>query len=119
MAKSLGGVILPDAIEWLGRYDWTGVAQNRARTLSGALVVWAQSLQRGQPINLVAREEVSWLELATVTALQALAATPGGSHVLVWESESHQVAFAEPAVRFEPIWPHYPQHFASIQLLTL
>lgn len=128
MARTLGGIALPDgsgqhgSMEWTDRHNWQPVAQASTRTLSGALVLWERGLSEGRPITLEARERVCWLATATVEALQALAATPGGTHTLVWNAESYRVAFrrdAGAALEFSPVLPHAALHFGRINLVTV
>jgi len=122
VAKSLGGVVLPDQLEWLDRYDWAGVAQRSERTLAGAVIITSAPLARGRPITLEARERVAWLPQATVAAIAALAAVAGASYPLVWEDESYDVVFRHderPAFTVEPLFPHGDQYVAEIKLATI
>ena len=117
MAKQLDSIILPDSMEWPGQLDWTGIARSSRRTLGGGLVVTEQPLLRGQPIELIARDQVTWLDLATVTALHALASAIGASYPLIWESSSYTVIID--SLQFRPIWPHHDQHTGRIRLTTI
>ena len=127
MAKSLGGVALPDgtdeygSIEWPDRYDWAPVAQRQARTLGGALVVYEAALTAAQPVTLEAREPVCWLPEATVQALAALAAVADASYTLTFGAESYRVAFdhARAALEMTPIWPHAALFTGRIRLITI
>ena len=117
MAKQLDSIVLPDSMEWPARLDWTGLARSQQRTVGGGLVVWDQPLLRGQPIELIARDQVTWLDLSTVTALHALASAAGASYPLVWEGDSYTVIID--SVQFRPIWPHHDQHTGRIRLTTV
>ena len=128
MARTLGGVALPDgtgqygSIEWTDRYDWSPVAQAQARTLSGALVVFEAALTAGRPITLEARDGVCWLHDDTLAALLALAAVVDASYTLTWAAESYRVAFDHgrgQAIQAAPIWPHHALHTGRIQLITV
>ena len=117
MAKKLDSILLPDSLEWPNQYDWSGISRSQRRTLGGGLVVIDQPLQRGQPIELLARDQVTWLDLATVTALHALASAVGASYPLIWGGDSYTVIID--ALQFRPIWPHHDQHTGRIQLTAV
>ena len=117
MAKQLDAIILPDSMQWPNRLDWTGISRSKKRTLGGGLVIIDQPLQRGQPIELVARDSVTWLDLATIEALQVLASAAGATYPLIWESANYTVMID--AIQFRPIWPHHDQHTGRIQLTTV
>lgn len=110
MAKTLGGVTLPEQIRWQDRY--TGAGRGRIFSvltdISGAsnnAVVVEQSIATGREITLVCELEENkvndWFRIADITAINALADT-GGSLSLVWDAESYIVAFREYPT-FEPI----------------
>lgn len=122
MAKTLGGISLPDQLEWSDRYDWDPVAQDVRRTLGGGQVLFAQSLHAGRPVTLIARDRVAWLPSATLAALRGLAAIPGGTHTLEWDGEMHSVAFRHhepPAIAVEAVFPHGDQYFGTLKLITM
>ncbi|MBF0341471.1 MAG: hypothetical protein HQL95_10995 [Magnetococcales bacterium] len=117
--KQLGDLILPDSIQWTNRYAWAPVAQETARTLGGSQVVWSTSLTGGRPIDLEAADEVTWLTLAQVEAIHAMAMQPGGVFTLTWEGEEFQVMFRHqdpPATSFTPIRPHSNLFNGSLKL---
>ena len=120
--KKLGDLILPDSLQWTDRWDWSPVAMETARTLGGTPVVWSQPLSGGRPVTLEAQEDVTWLDLATVEAIRAMAAQAGASFNLIWEFEAHTVMFRHddaPAVSFQPLWPHHDLFTGTLKLMTV
>lgn len=117
MAKQLDSILLPDSLEWPNKYDWSGISRSQRRTLGGGLVVIDQPLQRGQPIELLARDQVTWIDLATVQALQVLASAAGASYALIWDAITLTVMID--AIELRPIWPHHDQHTGRIKLTTV
>ncbi|MBF0283144.1 MAG: hypothetical protein HQL51_01645 [Magnetococcales bacterium] len=120
--KSLGGVLLPEGLEWKDRRAWSPVVQEVTRTLSGKQVIFCGALVGGRPITLEAEDGVAWISALTVEALEALAAVPGAVYVLGWEGESFNVMFRHhepPAVDFSPIWPHHDLHVGTLKLMTV
>ncbi|MBF0625848.1 MAG: hypothetical protein HQL82_13695 [Magnetococcales bacterium] len=120
--KKLGDLILPDSLQWTDRWAWSPVAMETARTLGGAPVVWSQLLAKGRPITLEAAEDVTWLDLATVEALEAMAAQTGAAFTLIWEGASRSVMFRHfeaPAISFQPIWPHHDLFTGTVRLMTV
>ena len=86
--KKLGDLLLPDGLQWADRHDWSPVAQEVARTISGAQVVFCAAISGGRPVTLAAEEGVAWLSLAVLEELSSMAALPGVSYQLEWEDES-------------------------------
>ena len=122
MAKQIGSLVLPDSMEWTNRYQWSPVAQSLARTLSGNQVIYSQPLNKGRPIILSAASGVTWLGLADVLALDAMAAIPDATYSLIWEAETFTVMFDQDqrgAIQFSPIWPHHDSHTGEIRLITV
>ncbi len=120
--KQLDSILLPDSLQWKNRYDWSPVAQETARTLGGGHIVWNTPLVGGRPIDLAAEDDVTWLTLAQVVAIYALASQPGGVFDLVWEDEVLQVMFRhqeQPAISFTPIRPHCSFFNGSIKLMEV
>jgi hypothetical protein len=78
--SSLGGVTLPDDMEWVDEFDWSPVAQQAEISLAGALVTEETAQLTGRPITLRSGQSGSnYWALATradVEALQALVNTP-------------------------------------------
>ena len=80
MSASLGGVALPDDLEWVDEFDSSPVGQQVEISLSGALLIEESAQLTGRPITLRSGQEGSnFVALATraqVEALQALVNTP-------------------------------------------
>jgi len=120
VAKTLGGLTLPDSIEWPDRYEHVPVASAVDVTLGGLAVIHSAPLVKGQNITLQARDQVCWLDTPTVQALQSLAAVPGATYTLDWEGEQHTVMFSgQRPLRFDPVLPHASWWFATLILITV
>ena len=120
--KKIGDLTLPESLQWTNRHDWSPVAMETTRTLGGTPVIWSQQLYGGQPITLEATEDVTWLDQATIDAIRAMAAQPGASFILIWASETYTVMFRhndQPAISFQPLWPHHHLFTGTIKLLTV
>jgi hypothetical protein len=80
MSASLGGVALPDDLEWVDEFDWSPAAQQLEVSLAGALIIEESAQLTGRPITLRSGQEGSnyfaVATRATVEALQALVNTP-------------------------------------------
>ncbi len=72
----LGTLTLPDNFVWMNEFDWSAVAQEVERSLTGSLVVSESQKTYGRPIVLGDGEN-SWLTLSKVNALFALSAVAG------------------------------------------
>ncbi|MCL6270725.1 hypothetical protein M3P05_12400 [Sansalvadorimonas sp. 2012CJ34-2] len=71
----LDTLTLPDNFLWVNEFDWSPVAQSVERSLTGAFVVSESQKTYGRSIVLGDGEN-SWLTLAELEALFALAETP-------------------------------------------
>lgn len=101
-AITLGGVTLPDDLQWTDEYAWSPVARASAYSLTGALIVEEATKQAGRPITLGG--DWAWVSIATLTALRALAATPGWIGTLVLaDARTFAVAFREDGVTAEAV----------------
>lgn len=104
----LGGVDLNNSLQWSDRFNHTGVASTRERTLGGGLVVFSQDLTAGRPVTLVATVDTGWFTFGMVTALKALADASGSSYTLDYHGEMHTVRFdyqSRRPVEFTPLIP--------------
>jgi hypothetical protein len=120
--KKLGDMLLPDGLQWTDRHDWSPVAQEVARTISGAQVVFCAAITGGRPVTLAAEEGVAWLSLAVVEELSSMAAQPGAAYLLEWEESSLLVMFRHhdpPPISVVPIWPHHELFTGTIRLMTV
>ncbi|MCM2317876.1 MAG: hypothetical protein NDI93_00935 [Pseudomonas sp.] len=75
---ALGGVQL----EWVDEWDWTPVAQEQERSLSGALLIQHGSKLHGRPITLKSNG-AAWFPLSVVRSLEVLRDIPGKQMLLV------------------------------------
>ena len=120
--KKLGDLVLPDALQWTDRDSFSPVIQATATTLGGGMAVFSQTRIDGRPVTLEAADGITWLDQATVDAIQAMAAQPGATFTLTWESESFTVLFRHhdpPAVDLNPIWPNYDLFTGTIKLMEI
>lgn len=119
---SLGGVALPDGIQWVDQFRPHAVAQATARTIGGNLVVHAGGLTGGRPITLVAEENTAWIDQATLDGLFALANQPGEMFEFIHGFETIVVMFAHhdgPAIEVEPLWPGHGLFTGTIKLIEI
>ncbi len=69
---TLGG----EQLEWTDEWDWTPIAQEQERSLSGALLVQQGSKLYGRPITLKSNGG-AWFPLSLVRSLEVLRDIPG------------------------------------------
>lgn len=69
---TLGG----EQLEWVDEWEWTPVAQEQERGLTGKLLVQQGSKLHGRPITLKSNG-AAWFRLDTVRALEVLRDIPG------------------------------------------
>jgi len=62
-------IILPPDLIWVNEFDWVAIAGGVDRTLGGTQIIWANPIQKGRPIDLVANETRGWLTRETVELL--------------------------------------------------
>ncbi len=70
--QTLGG----DQLEWTDEWDWTPIAQEHERSLSGALLIQQGSKLHGRPITLKSNG-AAWFPLSLVRSLEVLRDIPG------------------------------------------
>ncbi len=99
---TLGGVDLPDDINWIDEFNFQPVSQSVTRTIAGNLVQFNQALVLGRPITLEAIEDEGWLTKDQVDSIQSLASTPGGTFTLAIGAQSFTVTFRHDEGAFEP-----------------
>lgn len=121
--KSLGSLILPDALHWKDRFAWSPIRQTVSYTLGGNFVSWSQATtSSGRPITLFAGEESAFLDRATVTTLAEMAQSPNAIHTLTWDNETFSVLFRHhepPALTLNPLWPGHDLHHGEIRLIQV
>lgn len=119
--KQLGDLILPDSLQWIDRYALSPVTQTVVQTLAGRPVVFGRTKVGGWPLTLVAEEDVTWLDAATVEELTTMASQAGTSFPLIWEAFSCTVLFRHqdpPALDLKPLWAHHNQFVGAIKLMA-
>ena len=75
---ALGG----EQLEWTDEFDWTPIAQEQERSLSGALLIQQGSKLHGRPINLKSNG-AAWFPLSVVRSLEVLRDIPDKQMPLV------------------------------------
>ena len=65
-----------EQLEWVDEFDWSPVAQQHDRALSGGLIIQQGSLLYGRPITLKSNGGC-WFPLHVVRALEVLRDLPG------------------------------------------
>lgn len=87
-------VILSSDLRWSDEHNWWPVEQSIKRSLSGALIVQAQSRVGGRPITLEAQDDSSaWHSRATIEQLRTWASTPGQILTLLLLGTTYSVMF--------------------------
>lgn len=105
---TIGGVSINPSMEWTDQFSSQVVEQTTRRTLTGKLVIYSASLQKGQKVTLVSTEEYGWLTRAQADALLALAEIPGVIYSMVRNGETYNVVFRHdepPAIDLRPLIP--------------
>lgn len=90
MSIILGGITLPDDMQWPDELSWSPVLQATHTSAAGALHIDEITRLAGRPITLVSAG--AWLTRAQLDALRALAATPG-SLLLSYYGTDYTVAW--------------------------
>jgi len=130
MAKTLGGVALPEQILWTDRHssDGRGYAHLILTDISGAAnnaIVVQQAVNTGRIITLectIDGESVNdWFTQAQVNAINAL----NGDMALVYDTENYTVAFTErpffePIIQYSDLSDESQQYYTGIlSLITV
>ncbi|MBF0182791.1 MAG: hypothetical protein HQM06_00175 [Magnetococcales bacterium] len=119
--KQLGELLLPESLQWVDRYAYAPVQQTMTHTLAGVTVCFHTALTTGQPVTLLAEENLTWLDEATVASLMAMAAQAGATFPLHWEGILLRVLFRHhdaPALNLRPLWPHHDHYIGTIKLIA-
>lgn len=74
-------VTLPDGLRWRDEFDWSPIAQSRAYSLSGALIVEEAARQAGQPMTLLGGLNFAWLTRQALLALHTALAAEGAAQI--------------------------------------
>lgn len=122
MPNTLGTVTLPDQVVWEDMLDWSAVASQVERTLSGGLAIFTQPRNMGRPVTLRIKEGVAWLDQAQVDSIMSMASQLGATFIFIYQSQRHNVRFAhhgQQAVQLAPIRPQASQYTGTIKLITV
>ena len=117
----LGGITLPDSLEWVDEYDHTTVKQDKQFTIGGSLVISENTVPKGRLITLVGGDNV-WVEKSTIDALHNLVNTLGGSYTLTLpDARTFTVVFDrdDKPMEAKPLWRKNIQEDTDVYLLTL
>lgn len=108
-------VSLPADLYWGDEHAWHPVLQSVERSLTGALIIDAATLQAGRPITLAPADETSaWMPLTTLEQLRTWADVPlkqltltirGVAHTVIWRHDDPPALSAEPLVQFNDTLP--------------
>lgn len=94
MPVTLGGIALPDDIQWIDEFSGFGVGQTITPTLTGALVIEESAQTEGRKVTLSSNG--AWVSRTVVESLATLAAAPlnNATLTLVWaDARTFQVVF--------------------------
>ena len=125
MAKILNGLILPDGTRWTNELSYQPVRQSKKSTIGGGWVITAQTLHKGQPINLVFGEGQAWLNYAQVKMILNWAKSPSDTFVFQWYLETNVVMFdhEQQAHEFFPVEDYNEtelnHYYGNINLITV
>lgn len=113
-AITLGGVTLPDDLQWIDEFAWSPVVRVSEYSLTGALLLEEATRLAGRPITLGG--DHAWLHVSTLAALRALAATPGWTGTLTLaDARTFAVAFRGEGVTAVPVVFQAPSGAAEDQ----
>ncbi len=122
LSDGLLSISLPDDLEWIDEFSWSGVEQSSEYTVTGALVVDVATRAAGRPITLKSGDS-AWVDRATVAALQALADAPGKTMTLTLaDAREFDVMFrlhAGAGIEAQPVLFTAPLGPADAYTLTL
>jgi hypothetical protein len=116
----LGGITLPNDLDWVDEFHWTGVEQEVRRTLGGT-PVFRDTVLRGRPITVQSRADFSHFTAQQVSDIGAMAGAPGVVYTLVRGSDSFRVRFhhaAAPAIQFDWEFPFTGYYQGTMKLIT-
>lgn len=101
---TLGAITLPEELRWVDEHAWSPVARSGVDdySLTGAPLRQAAIKQAGRPITL--QHPDAWVQIATLTNLQAINANPLWEGVLTLaDGRNFNVAFRDEGIAAEPV----------------
>ena len=84
-------ITLPDDLQWIDECTWTKIAQRKAYSITGALLLEAGTKAAGRAITLQGGEVFAWVARSTVLALKALIEQAGITLTLGYRGTSYSV----------------------------
>lgn len=72
MSITLDAITLPEGLRWEDENNWSPVAQNKKRTLTGALIVTSSVKLKGRPVSLRGKSTESYMTRLALSSLVAL-----------------------------------------------
>lgn len=93
MSVQLDTLELPVDLVWADEFQYSDIAQQKQRSLTGALIIQESAKLEGRPITLVGGQESAWATREQVLALQALVDTVDNDMTLTFHGTSYTVRF--------------------------
>ena len=86
-------VTLPDDLLWSDEFDTSQVAQDRKRTITGALVIFEDTKIKGRSLKLESDDDSGWITRADLLALRSLCELEDTDCELIYRSITYKVRF--------------------------
>ena len=86
-------VTLPDYLTWANEFTTTQVAQDKQRSITGALVIFEDTKLEGRSLSLESDEDGGWITRLDLLALRALGEQEDTDLILVFNNVSYDVRF--------------------------
>lgn len=84
-------ITLPDDLQWIDECAWPKIAQRKAYSVTGALLVEAGTKAAGRAMTLQGGESIAWASRSTVLVLKALVEQAGITLDLAFRGSSYSV----------------------------
>lgn len=114
-----------DQLEWTDEFDWTPIAQEQERSLTGALLIQQGSKLHGRPVTLKSNG-AAWFPLSVVRSLEVLRDIPAKVMPLVLpDGRTFSVIFDHSQgapLKASPLWRQVnpgAEHLYEIELSLL
>lgn len=91
---ALESISLPSDLDWQDEFDYSPVAQNAERSLSGKLAIEEATKIYGRPLTLVGGQNAAWVERSTVNSLYALL------------TKNNEMTLQMHGIEYQVIWRH-------------
>lgn len=103
----LGGVTLPDDLQWTDEHAWSPVMRSSDYGITGGLLIQESTKLAGRPITYAG--EWAWIDTTTLAALQALNAIPKWEGTLVTaDGREFTVGFRGTGIEATPVFFEAP-----------